>query len=79
MKCSDHCKIWSYFLLEMTIYFKETATYVHTDDARVAEFICKQIREVCRVSKDIKSRTEYFVRDAIFDGQRKPKVNIFFF
>ena len=54
MKCSDHCKIWSYFLLEMTIYFKETATYMQTDDARVAEFICKQIREVCRVSKDIK-------------------------
>ena len=48
----------------------EAATYIQPADARVTEFIHKQITEGCRVRKDIQSRTEYFVRETIFDGQK---------
>ena len=34
------------------------------------DFIGKQIREGCRVPKDIQSRTEYFVKETIFNGQK---------
>ena len=36
----------------------------------MTEFTRKQIRKDCRVPKDIQSRTEYFVRETIFDGQK---------
>ena len=48
-------------------YTGEAATYIQPVDARVTEFIRKQIREACRVPKDIQSRTKYFVRETIFD------------
>ena len=51
-------------------YTGEAATYIQPVDPRVTEFIRKQIREGCRVPKDIQSRTEYFVRETIFDGQK---------
>ena len=51
-------------------YTGEAATYIQPVDPRVTEFIRKQIREGCRVPKDIQSRTEYFVREMIFDGQK---------
>ena len=44
--------------------------YIQPVDPRVTEFIRKQIREGCRVPKDIQSRTEHFVRETIFGGQK---------
>ena len=36
----------------------------------MTDFIRKQIKEGCRVPKDIQSRTEYFVKETIFNGQK---------
>ena len=36
----------------------------------MTDFIRKQIREGCCVPKDIQSRTEYFVKETIFNGQK---------
>ena len=38
-------------------YKRETAAYIQPVDVRVTGFICKQIREGCRVPKYIQSRT----------------------
>ena len=51
-------------------YQGEAATVIQPVDSRVNDFICKQIREGCRVSNDIQSRTEYFVKETIFNGQK---------
>ena len=52
----------------------EAATFIQPVDARVTEFIRKQIKEDCRVPKDMQSRTEYFVRETIFDGQKTKEI-----
>ena len=72
-------------------YQEEAATVIQPADSRVTDFIRKQIREGCCVPKDIQSRTEYFVKETIFNGQktkeskrrtfvpsRKKKLEIFF-
>ena len=72
-------------------YQGEAATVIQPADSRVTDFIRKQIREGCCVPKDIQSRTEYFVKETIFNGQktkeskrrtfvpsRKKKLEIFF-
>ena len=51
-------------------YQGEAATVIQPVDSRVNDFIRKQIREGCRVPKDIQSRTEYFVKETIFNGQK---------
>ena len=51
-------------------YQGEAATVIQPVDSRVNDFIRKQIREGCRVPKDIHSRTEYFVKETIFNGQK---------
>ena len=51
-------------------YQGEAATVVQPVDSRMNDFICKQIRETCRVPKNIQSRTEYFVKETIFNGQK---------
>ena len=51
-------------------YQGETATVIQPVDSKVNDFIRKQIREGCRVPKDIQSRTEYFVKETIFNGQK---------
>ena len=51
-------------------YTGEAAMYIRLVDPRVTEFIRKQIREGCWLPKDYQSRTEYFVRETIFDGQK---------
>ena len=53
-------------------YQGEAATVIQPVDSRVNDFICKQIREGCRVPKDIQWRTEYFIKETIFNWQ-KPK------
>ena len=51
-------------------YQGEAATVIQPVDSRVTDFIRKQIREGCCVPKDIQSRTEYFVKETIFNGQK---------
>ena len=51
-------------------YQGETATVIQTVDSRVNDIIRKQIREGSFVPKDIQSRTEYFVKETIFNGQK---------
>ena len=51
-------------------YQGEAATVIQPVDSRVTDFIRKQIKEGCRVPKDIQSRTEYFVKETIFNGQK---------
>ena len=51
-------------------YQGEAATVIQPADSRVTDFIRKQIREGCCVPKDIQSRTEYFVKETIFNGQK---------
>ena len=51
-------------------YQGEAATVIQPVDSRVNDFIRKQIREGCRMPKDIQSRTEYFVKETIFNGQK---------
>ena len=50
-------------------YQGEAATVIQPVDSRVTDFIRKQIREGCRAPKNIQSRTEYFVKETIFNGQ----------
>ena len=49
-------------------YQGEAATVIQPVDSRVTDFIRKQIREGCCVPKNIQSRTEYFVKETIFNG-----------
>ena len=51
-------------------YQGETATVIQPVDSKVNDFIRKQIREGCRVPKDIQSRTEHFVKETIFNRQK---------
>ena len=51
-------------------YQGEAATVIQPVDSRVTDFIRKQIKEGCRMPKDIQSRTEYFVKETIFNGQK---------
>ena len=51
-------------------YQGEAATVIQPVDSRVNDFIRKQIRKGCRVQKDIQSRTEYFVKETIFNGRK---------
>ena len=51
-------------------YQGQATTVIQPVDSRVNDFICKQIREGCRVSNDIQSGTEYFVKETIFNGQK---------
>ena len=51
-------------------YQGEAATAIQPVNSRVNNFICKQIKEGCRVPKDIQSRPAYCVKEAIFYGQR---------
>ena len=51
-------------------YQEEAAAVIQPVDSRVNDFICMQIRESCRVLKNIQSRTEYFVKETIFNGQK---------
>ena len=51
-------------------YQGEATTVIQPVDSRVNDFICKQIREGCRVPNDIQSSTEYFVKETIFNGQK---------
>ena len=44
-------------------YKGEAASIIQPVDEKVPEFVRKQIREGCRVAKDIQSRTEYFVKE----------------
>ena len=48
----------------------EAATVIEPVDSRVNDFIWKQIREGCHLSKGIQSRTEYFVKKKKFNGQK---------
>ena len=48
----------------------EAATVIQPVDSRVNDFLCKQKKEGCRVPKDIQLRTEYFVKETIFNGQK---------
>ena len=47
---------------------REAATVIQPVDSRVTDFIHKQIREGCCVPKDVQSRTEYFVKETVFNG-----------
>ena len=51
-------------------YQGEASTVIQPVDSRVTDFIRKQIREGCRVPKDIYSRTGYIVKETIFNGQK---------
>ena len=51
-------------------YQGEAATVIEPAGTKVNDFIRKQIREGCRVPKDIQSRTEYFVKETTFNGQK---------
>ena len=51
-------------------YQGEAATVIQPVDSRVNDFICKQKKEGCHVPKDIQLRTEYFVKETIFNGQK---------
>ena len=51
-------------------YQGEAATFIQPVDSRATDFIRKQIREGWRVPKDIQSRTGYFLKETIFNGQR---------
>ena len=73
---SDH----QYGVLQYLVYFPEesghkfhykgeAASIIQPVDEKVSEFVRKQIREGCRVAKDIQSRTEYFVKETLFGGQ----------
>ena len=51
-------------------YQGQAATVIQPVDSRVKDFILKQIGEDCHVPIDIQSRTEYFVEETIFEGQK---------
>ena len=55
-------------------YQGEAATVIQPVDSRVNDFICKQIRETCRVLKNIQTRTEYFVKERFLMDKRLKKV-----
>ena len=56
-------------------YQGEAATVIQLVESRVNDFIRKQIRKGCRVQKDIQSRTEYFVKETIFNGRKTKESN----
>ena len=70
VKILDLCNIWSFSQMRINIFstIREAATVIQPVDSRVTDFIHKQIREGCCVPKDVQSRTEYFVKETVFNG-----------